>query len=438
MRQLNTLGTRGLLRAVCGSMALTLVAASSHAAAVTDNDQDYHRRALQAFTEARYEQALQLFSLGYADTKQPELLIRIGQTYLKLGRPAEALQACESYISRVENPDRLYKGYAEQCIAEAKRPTAARPAARSAQPTAAETAPRPAETAPRPAESSPRPTETSSRPAEASPRPAETAPRPTASRPTEVSPRPTEASPRSAESPLPRPEPAGTAVSVAPPLPPVVPPPVISAVPAPVNLNAGYDRCLKYQQEGRTDAARSCYLDFLPGALRLGGIPDADVGPLMTQLQRFPEPSSAFPPVLRHHEERRNTGLWAAGLTLWLSALVPAVVFAPMYPNRDSQESHKPIYYTLAIPIVGPFISGIWLPLTYSPGSERNNQVVNYTVPWIVADGLAQLVGFTMFLGGVQTRRLPVSPAVERVLSTIRIAPYSGSDGGGLVASGRF
>jgi len=209
-------------------------------------------------------------------------------------------------------------------------------------------------------------------------------------------------------------------------------------VPTPVNLNAGYDRCLKYQQEGRTDAARSCYLDFLPGALRLGGIPDGDVGPLMTQLQRFPEPSSAFPPVLRQHEERRNTGLWAAGLTLWLSALVPAVVFAPLYPGRDSQESHKTIYYTLAIPIVGPFISGIWLPLTYSPGSERNTQVVNYTVPWIVADGLAQLVGFTMFLGGVQTRRLPVAPAVERVLSTIRIAPYSGSDGGGLVASGRF
>ena len=367
MRQLNTLGTRGLLRAVCGSTALMLVAASSHAAAVTDDDQDYHRRALQAFTEARYEQALQLFSLGYADTKQPELLIRIGQTYLKLGRNAEALQACEAYISRVENPDRLYKSYADQCIAEAKRPTAARPAGRGTPSASAETAPRPPETAPRSAETAPRPAETAPRRAETSPRPAEISPRPaeTAPRPTETSSRPAEASPRPAEATPPRPasEPAGTAIGSAPPLPPaaVVPlPPATTAVPPPVNLNAGYDRCLKYQQEGRTDAARSCYLDFLPGALRLGGIPDADVGPLMTQLQRFPEPSSAFPPVLRHHEESRNTGLWAAGLTLWLSALVPAVVFAPLYPGRDSQESHKSIYYTLAIPIVGPFISGIW------------------------------------------------------------------------------
>jgi hypothetical protein len=421
MRQRQTLGTLGLLPVLCGSLALSLVAVSGKAAALTDDDQDYHRRALQAFTEARYEQALQLFSLGYADTKQPELLIRIGQTYLKLGRNAEALQACESYISRVENPDLLYKGYAEQCIAEAKRPAAARPAARGAAPPPAET-PRPAETAARPAET-PRPVEPTARPSE------------TSSRPTEAAARPAEPAPVRAAG-----EPLGSAASAAPPLPPapVVPPLTTTTVPPPVNLNAAYDRCLKYQQEGRTDSARSCYLDFLPGALRLGGIPDGDVGPLMTQLQRFPEPSSAFPPVLRQHEDRRNTGLWAAGLTLWLSAWVPAVVYAPLYPNRDSDDSHKTIYYTLAIPIVGPFISGIWLPLTYSPGSARNDVVLNYTVPWIVADGLAQLVGFTMFLGGVQTRRLPVPPAVERVLSTIRIAPYNSSDGGGIVASGRF
>jgi tetratricopeptide (TPR) repeat protein len=94
---------------------------SGSAAAATPDAQDYHRRALQAFTEARYEQALQLFSLGYADTKHPELLIRIGQTYLKLGRSAEALQACQAYLVRMETPEPTYKGYAEQCIAEAKR-----------------------------------------------------------------------------------------------------------------------------------------------------------------------------------------------------------------------------------------------------------------------------------------------------------------------------
>lgn len=403
MRQRRTLITRRGMQAVCGSVAMAMAALYA-APAGADEDPDYHRRALKAFTEARYEQALQLFSLGYADTKQPELLIRIGQTYLKLGRNAEALQACESYVSRVENPDPLYKGYALQCIAEAKRPAAARPVApvKTAQPTVEETA-----APPRPAES-PAPSQTSG--AVVSPSSPSTAP-PAAAAP----PPPSDVPPAASTTP---------------------PPTSAAALPPPVNLNTAYDRCLKLQQEGRTDAARSCYLEFLPGALRTGGIPDGDVGPLMTQLQRFPEPSSAFPPLLRQHEDRRNTGLWAAGLTMWLCALVPAVAFAPVYAGDDT--SNKNVYYTMAAPIVGPFIAGTWLPLTYPPGDARNNRVLNFTVPWIVADGLTQLVGFTMFLGGLQTRRVAVPPAVERVLSTTRIAPYGSSEGGGIAAMGRF
>lgn len=427
MRQRRTLTTRGGMRAACGSIAISLTALCA-VPVRADEDPDYHRRALKAFTEARYEQALQLFSLGYADTKQPELLIRIGQTYLKLGRNAEALQACESYVSRVENPNPLYKQYALQCIAEAKRPVAARqpaPGPGSAQapapPAAAPSPPlRPAEPTPPPpssplgaAATPPSPQPVSAAPASVVPANAEAASAPPASAPPASAP-PVSASPASAPA----------AVSTT------------SSVPPPVNLNSAYDRCLKLQREGRTDAARSCYLDFLPGALRLGGIPDGDVGPLMTQLQRFPEPSSAFPPLLRQHEDRRNTGLWAAGLTMWLCALVPAVAFAPLYAERDS--ANKNVYYTMAVPIVGPFIAGTWLPLTYAPGDTRNDQVKNFTVPWIVADGLAQLIGFTMFLGGVQTRRVAIPPAVERVLSSTRIAPYGSSDGGGIAAIGRF
>jgi hypothetical protein len=202
-------------------------------------------------------------------------------------------------------------------------------------------------------------------------------------------------------------------------------------------LNAEYDRCLRFQREGRTDAARSCYLEFLPGALRTGGIAEGNVGALMTQLQRFPEPSAAFPPLLRpQYEDKRNTGVWASGLTMWLCAMVPALVMAPMYADMDS--GNKNIYYTMMVPIVGPIIAGTWLPLTYSPGQQRTDTVINFTVPWIVADGLAQLIGFTMFLGGVQTRRLAISPVVDRVLSTTRIAPYGSSDGGGVAAMGRF
>ena len=39
-----------------------------------------------AFTEARYEEALRLFKEAYDATNTPEMLVRIGQTQLKLGR----------------------------------------------------------------------------------------------------------------------------------------------------------------------------------------------------------------------------------------------------------------------------------------------------------------------------------------------------------------
>ncbi len=413
MRQRQTLGTLGVIRAIGGSVAIAL-AVSSGVVAAAEEDQDYHRRALQAFTEARYEQALQLFSLGYAETKQPELLIRIGQTYLKLGRNAEALQACESYVTRVENPSPLYKGYAEQCITEAKRPAAYRP------PTAGRSLPPPVVESPQALPPPPLPAAVPSTTSGLPSLPGDpvTPPPVTASRP--------------AATPTPTPD-----VGPAAPAPTSVTTTTTSAVPPPINLTTSYDRCLQYQRDGRTDAARSCYLEFLPSALRVSGIPDGSVGSLMAQLQRYPEPSSAFPPLLRHHEERRNTGLWAAGLTLWLSAMVPAVAMANTY-YMDIDPTHKNIYYTMMAPVVGPFIAGIWLPLNSPPGDTRNNTVINFTVPWIVADGLSQLVGFCMFVGGVQTRRLPIPPSVERVLSRTRIAPYGDASGGGMAAMGRF
>jgi hypothetical protein len=190
------------------------------------------------------------------------------------------------------------------------------------------------------------------------------------------------------------------------------------------------------QREGRADAARTCYLQFLPGALRIGGIPEGDVGAVMTQLQRFPEPSAAFPPLPRVPEERRNTGVWASGLAMWLSAMVPPVAMAPFYADND--QPNKTIYYTMMAPIVGPFIAATWLPLTLPPGDARNQKVLNFTIPWAV-DGLVQLVGFTMLLSGVQKRPVTVGPpAVARVLSSTRITPYATVEGGGIAAVGRF
>ena len=45
---------------------------------------ELHQEALRAFTEARYEEALRLFKEAYDATNTPEMLVRIGQTQLKL------------------------------------------------------------------------------------------------------------------------------------------------------------------------------------------------------------------------------------------------------------------------------------------------------------------------------------------------------------------
>jgi hypothetical protein len=67
---------------------------------------ELHQDALRAFTEARYEEALRLFKEAYDVTSTPEMLVRIGQTQLKLGRKVEALDACQSYLTlTADRPD---------------------------------------------------------------------------------------------------------------------------------------------------------------------------------------------------------------------------------------------------------------------------------------------------------------------------------------------
>ncbi len=373
---------------------------------------ELHQEALRAFTEARYTDALQLFKEAYDATNTPEMLVRIGQTQLKLGRKTEALDACQSYLSlTADRPEPMYRSFAEQCVAEAKtglvpnRPTPVGDS--SARPT---TAANPATKPSLPIiEEDDRPTPTAARPLLSS----------------------------SSSSP-PAPKPAPDAI------PPALANSMLSQ-PSGANLSTVYDFCLRQQQEGRTEAAQRCYDELIPNALRSSGIQESDVVIVRSQLRRYPNPAVAVPwTQQRRTVEQRNTGLWAAGLTLWLSALVPAVTMGPLYAGspvfgeKTDIDTHRSIHYTLMIPVVGPFISGIWLPLV---SEDRSLAAKQYTVPWIVADGVAQLVGITMLVAGAQKSKYLLGPGASQIARSIRIVPYRSSDLGGqsgLTLVGRF
>lgn len=376
---------------------------------------ELHQEALRAFTEARYTDALQLFKEAYDATSTPEMLVRIGQTQLKLGRKTEALDACQSYLSlTAERPEPMYRGFAEQCVAEAKtglvptRPTLLRDS--EARPTTTDTAPTNSTKPSVPIiEEEDRPGTTASRPLLAA-----SSSRPPASQP-----------------------PSDT-----------IPPAMASSMltqPSGASLSTVYDYCLRQQQEGRAEAAQRCYDELLPNALRSSGLQESDVLLVRSQLRRYPNPAVAVPwPMQRRTVEQRNTGLWAAGLTLWLSALVPAVAMGPIYAGnpvfgeKTDIDTHRNIHYTLMIPVVGPFISGIWLPLV---SEDRSAAAKQYTVPWIVADGVAQLVGITMLVAGAQKTKYLLGPGASQIARSIRIVPYRSSDLGGqsgLALVGRF
>lgn len=100
--------------------------------------------------------------------------------------------------------------------------------------------------------------------------------------------------------------------------------------------------------------------------------------------------------------------LVGTGLTLWLSALTPAATFANLYaeggsynPLLDPRQHPQEVFYTLAIPVAGPFISGIWFA---TRPNVTQDAWLQYTLPWILVDGIAQVTGFSLFVAGLSKR----------------------------------
>ncbi len=420
---------RSVFSLVVGGIVLALYLGSA-APASAQQWQDHEQRALRSLQSGQIEEALTEYSNAYGSGGPKELLLDIGQVYIRLGQPKEARTACQTYLNLVKDAPPARKTAAEQCLIDARNATArtltpAPPAAvdvPAVPPPAGTPAPPPIQTPPPPP------------PLTAPPAPSpQTAP---AARPTPqaqpVIPPP--ARPLLKEAPpvllvqvAPPPPTQPKASPAAAPPPDVAPGPAAAPPPESPNPYSEYELCLHHQRTGNTTLARECYQHFLPTALRHGGLPEADIGPLLAELTRFPEPAAVYPTPVREERPRRNDGLWGAGLALWLSAMVPPLVMGPLYANPETSD-RQAIYYTLMIPVVGPFISGIWLPL-----AAGNSQVVQYTVPWIVGDGVTQLVGMTLFIIGVQPR--PVTARLARVFGNMHITPYANGQAAGLAGT---
>lgn len=127
-----------------------------------------------------------------------------------------------------------------------------------------------------------------------------------------------------------------------------------------------------------------------------------------------------------HYEMRSHGGLISGGASLLATgctaAFISGVIFAALSSSGDSSNgSISAAGGTLLIPVAGPFISA----LVYRQAF--------WSLPWVFVDGAAQVAGLAMIIVGARTKhRVPV------LGDKLSFAPYAGSSGGGLVASGQF
>lgn len=80
----------------------------------------HYERAVKFFEEGRFESALPEFQAAYARRQMPWLLINMGRTLHRLGRPREALDHYERYKLAESRPDAETQATLEKYIAQAR------------------------------------------------------------------------------------------------------------------------------------------------------------------------------------------------------------------------------------------------------------------------------------------------------------------------------
>lgn len=99
--------------------------------------------------------------------------------------------------------------------------------------------------------------------------------------------------------------------------------------------------------------------------------------------------------------------MWGAGLSLWMAAYVPSLIFSGIYIAKlpgvtaaTSDTFPSTVYGLLAIPLGGPFLSGGLFAASDFVTSEEK---LRYTLPWVLASGIPQVIGFSLFVSGART-----------------------------------
>lgn len=204
-----------------------------------------------------------------------------------------------------------------------------------------------------------------------------------------------------------------------------------------------------HQRLGQAEAALAYYLRYLDEAAEQDPRTSADVRAQVRQLRtaRAGMPPAA-PAVTQEAPAaplslsvpaapRRRTGLLWGGVALWTAAYLPAAItgiaygaaYDPRYNTlvlgaRVHDSALDGAFYSLLIPVGGPFLSAILFPL-----SNRNaGQAMVWSMTWSLLDGAAQIAGLAMTVAGARRGAPP----------RLSLAPFTHPGGSGVAMSGSF
>lgn len=88
--------------------------------------------------------------------------------------------------------------------------------------------------------------------------------------------------------------------------------------------------------------------------------------------------------------------------------------------------------WTLLIPVVGPFISGVVAPAT---AQSSTTYTLIWTLPWLLADLPFQVIGTALIIQGYRTPQRIVTP---NILTRVMLRPYATPTGSGVSLAGAF
>ena len=131
-----------LLCGLCGSASAQTAADDGCLRDVTCRD--HYEKAVQFFEAGRFDAALPEFQAAYATRQMPWLLINMGRTLHRLGRPREALEHYDRYRAAESKPDPETAERLEKYIAQSKALADAPGATVQAQPASPSPNPAPA------------------------------------------------------------------------------------------------------------------------------------------------------------------------------------------------------------------------------------------------------------------------------------------------------